>query len=304
MTRTRSITFALAAVAVLAATALPAQAAPPFQITVSGPSDFYPGQPIPAFSGVLSVAGVVGVPGQSVELQLDGVPQAGGTTDPSGAFAISLSPIADTADHVVTAVAFKGTPLETSASAPLPVRRFPLTVTLIGNGTGTVTGPGISCPGTCSANLAATTNVPLTPNPSAGSLFAGWSGDCAGMGPCVVSMTQARTVGARFDTVARIAVSPQVWNIPDTGFNQDAQMTFTVTNIGGSPSGPVNVSITNQDGSFSFVYNFCGGPLLPSQYCSARVNFHQNSLFGFPNGANLAVFASPGGGWNIPMQGG
>ena len=38
----------------------------------------------------------------------------------------------------------------------------------------------------------------LTATPSAGSVFAGWSGGCFGMGTCTLPMTGATTVTARF----------------------------------------------------------------------------------------------------------
>jgi len=75
-----------------------------------------------------------------------------------------------------------------------------LTVSLGGNGTGTVTSdpPGIDCAsGQCSAAFPAGTDVMLTATPS-GSVFLGWAEACTGSGGCTVSLTQDAEVGALF----------------------------------------------------------------------------------------------------------
>lgn len=55
--------------------------------------------------------------------------------------------------------------------------QFALTVTKTGTGAGTVTATGISCGTDCSEAYDPGTVVALTATPSAGSIFAGWSGD-------------------------------------------------------------------------------------------------------------------------------
>jgi len=77
-----------------------------------------------------------------------------------------------------------------------------LTVTRAGSGTGTVTSnpTGINCGSTCTANFASGTSVTLTAAATSGSAFAGWSGACTGTAGCTVSMTQARSVTATFNT--------------------------------------------------------------------------------------------------------
>jgi len=83
-------------------------------------------------------------------------------------------------------------------------RRYGLTVTKIGTGSGTVASDpsGISCGVDCSEIYTADSIVNLTIIPSAGSTFEGWSGACAGTGTCAVSMTAAKGV-----TAALIAAS-------------------------------------------------------------------------------------------------
>jgi hypothetical protein len=74
----------------------------------------------------------------------------------------------------------------------------PLTVSLAGTGSGTVSAPGISCPGTCSHFYADGTHVALTAAPATGSTFAGWSGACTGTGTCSVILNAFKNVTATF----------------------------------------------------------------------------------------------------------
>jgi hypothetical protein len=58
---------------------------------------------------------------------------------------------------------------------------------------------GASTSNTCGASYPLATSVTLSAAPLSTSLFAGWTGACSGTSPtCVVTMSQARTVGARF----------------------------------------------------------------------------------------------------------
>jgi hypothetical protein len=78
-------------------------------------------------------------------------------------------------------------------------RQATLAVTRAGTGTGSVTGSGIACPGTCSFVYPLGTPVTLTATPgSDGSTFTGWSGNCTGTGDCVLSMGADRAVTATF----------------------------------------------------------------------------------------------------------
>jgi hypothetical protein len=73
-----------------------------------------------------------------------------------------------------------------------------LAVSLAGSGSGTVSGPGVFCPGTCSQSYAASATLTLTASAAPGSVFAGWSGACNGTGSCHVAMGADRSVGAEF----------------------------------------------------------------------------------------------------------
>jgi PKD repeat protein len=71
-------------------------------------------------------------------------------------------------------------------------------------GAGSVSGPGIGCPGDCLETYPSGTLVTLTATPTgAASFFSEWTGDCAGETPtCVVTMDRARSVTARFQGAA------------------------------------------------------------------------------------------------------
>ena len=114
----------------------------------------------------------------------------------------------------------------------VPISTDRLTVTLGGNGTGTVTSnpSGISCPGTCAADFATGTTVTLTATPTNGSTFNGFSGaGCSGPGSsCTVAMNGDQAVTATFTAVIPIPMS-----------------TLSVQKIG---SGSGTVTSTNQAG--------------------------------------------------------
>lgn len=81
-----------------------------------------------------------------------------------------------------------------------------LTVTRSGTGQGRVVSDpaGIDCGSTCSATLDPGTRITLTATPERGSTFAGWTGACTGTTPsCTVTLSQALTVGARFNTAVQ-----------------------------------------------------------------------------------------------------
>ncbi|MBL9018756.1 MAG: hypothetical protein JNL83_31510, partial [Myxococcales bacterium] len=86
-----------------------------------------------------------------------------------------------------------------SVTATFNLASFALTVTLAGTGSGTVTGPGISCGGDCTESFLYNTMVTLTAAPTASSDFGGWGGACSGMSTtCMVTMSMARSVTATF----------------------------------------------------------------------------------------------------------
>src|SRR5947208_2348133 len=88
-----------------------------------------------------------------------------------------------------------------SASTTLTVTdRVTLSVVRTGIGTGSVSGPGISCGTDCSEPYDRGTSVTLTASPASGATFTGWSGcDTVSGTTCTVTMNAARVVTATFD---------------------------------------------------------------------------------------------------------
>ncbi len=89
------------------------------------------------------------------------------------------------------------------AFAKTEVAPSKLTVTKSGTGTGKVTSTpaGIDCGATCSAGFEKGKEVELKQEASAGSAFIEWTGACSGSGGCKVTMSEARSVGAKFDLI-------------------------------------------------------------------------------------------------------
>jgi hypothetical protein len=104
----------------------------------------------------------------------------------SGACSVTMS-----AEHSVNGV-FNTIP---------PPSEFELSVTKSGTGSGTVTSspPGINCGATCAAEFPENEVVTLNQSAAAGSEFAGWSGACSGAGACEVTMSEAKSVDAKFE---------------------------------------------------------------------------------------------------------
>ncbi len=75
---------------------------------------------------------------------------------------------------------------------------YALAVTVTGPGQVTSSPSGVDCTGACSTPLIRDTVVTLTATPTGSAVFLGWSGACAGVGPCQVTMASAQAVGATF----------------------------------------------------------------------------------------------------------
>ena len=85
-------------------------------------------------------------------------------------------------------------------SPPVTPTGNALSVSVSGNGRVVSAPAGIDCGAQCTARFAATASVTLTATPTAGQVFTGWGGDCAGTAAtCTVTMAQARTVTAAFN---------------------------------------------------------------------------------------------------------
>jgi len=89
----------------------------------------------------------------------------------------------------------------------------PLTVVTIGSGQGLITGGGLNCSSSSTANCTAIeasgASITLTATPLGNSVFAGWSGaGCSGTGPCTIAMNQAESVVAAFVLEYSLTVVP------------------------------------------------------------------------------------------------
>jgi hypothetical protein len=76
-----------------------------------------------------------------------------------------------------------------------------------GQGTITSNPAGINCGSSCSHGFDYGTQVSLTAVPQAGSVFSGWTGACAGMGACMVTMDQQRNVNAVFTLMETLTIA-------------------------------------------------------------------------------------------------
>jgi hypothetical protein len=86
-----------------------------------------------------------------------------------------------------------------SVSAQFTRNQYTLTIHQTGSGSGVVSGGSSPCSGsTCVISLDYGTVVTLTATPNPGSAFTGWSGSCAGVGACVVSMDENKEVSAAY----------------------------------------------------------------------------------------------------------
>ena len=116
--------------------------------------------------------------------------------------------------------------------------QYVLTAGRTGTGSGTVASSpsGITCGSTCSGVYGYGTVVTLTATPNGTSSFIGWSGACTGSGSCQVTMSEARSVTAQFQSSLAAASdllvgtdlpSPQVKGTP---------VLFTAEGMGGTGS--------------------------------------------------------------------
>ncbi|TPW11010.1 MAG: hypothetical protein FD127_3459, partial [Acidimicrobiaceae bacterium] len=135
---------------------------------------------------------------------------------------------------------------------------FPLTVTLAGTGSGTVTSApaGIDCGADCTEPYTGGTAVTLTAAPDAASVFDGWSGACAGTGACVVTMDAAKSVTATFTPTSTGSISDVVWQdlngngIQEAGEPGLAGVSVTLLDATGAVVGVPTA--TNPTGNYTF----------------------------------------------------
>jgi Divergent InlB B-repeat domain len=101
-----------------------------------------------------------------------------------------------------------------------------LTVSVGGNGSGTISSPGISCPGDCTESYADATTVALTATARAGSRFTGFGGACAG-GTCSVALNGNKSVSGTF-----AKIPPPGTKITKAKVRRDGKVSFSFTGSG------------------------------------------------------------------------
>ena len=91
-------------------------------------------------------------------------------------------------------------------------------VTLAGSGTGSVSGPdGLDCPDACAVEYEPGSLVDLTANAASGSVFAGWSGPCEGLGACHLTMDGDKAVTATFSLRPFLEFSAAAYTVAEGG---------------------------------------------------------------------------------------
>ena len=111
----------------------------------------------------------------------------------------------------VTAANAAGTgPASAPSSSVTPfLTSYPLSVTVIGDGTvDSSPGTDIACTGACNQMFTSGAVLTLTATPASGYSFTGWSGDCYGTGSCAVTMSEALSATATFQTNAVAVPAP------------------------------------------------------------------------------------------------
>src|SRR5579862_5487909 len=172
---------------------------------------------------------------------------------------------------------------------PVQATTYVLSVTAPASGQGTVTSStgGISCPGTCSASLAAGTKVTLTATAGKNYLFSGWSGACSGTNR-TVTMNGPESVAASFTAGDGISVA-----VTGTGTvtSMPEGISCTSTSTTGCTAtfpAKTQVTLTEKPGT-NFYFGGWGGVCSGTAGCNVVVNAAENVTATFTTGDSVAV---------------
>ncbi|MBK9031084.1 MAG: hypothetical protein IPL61_07075 [Myxococcales bacterium] len=172
-----------------------------------------------------------------------------------------------------------------TATATFTLNTYTLTVARAGMGSGTVTSSpaGITCGADCTEVYAYGTSVVLTATPATGSTFTGWSGACAGTGPCNLTITAAATATATFSAgcvtqtvdilgaqhVTLNYASTQAWRddyfraYEDTGYDLTGWVGFDLSSI------PDTATISAMT-LYAYAFTVVNAPTVRVQYSAAN----------------------------------
>lgn len=193
----------------------------------------------------------------------------------------------------------------TAVTATFELQRT-LTVSTAGGGAGSVTSApaGIDCPASaCAQTFGQGTTVTLIATAGPGSMFTGWSGDCGGPGPCLLTLGSDRSATATFEPThaAHVAVTGDAFGTVtspagiDCGGECDADVlegqTITLTAV---PT--ADATFTGWTGDCTGTSTTCD--LLMDQARSVTATFapilHDLTVTNFGGGAG-GVTSAPGG---------
>lgn len=153
-----------------------------------------------------------------------------------------------------------------------------LTVERAGSGVGVVESQpaGIDCGEVCSASFIESATIALTATPAANSTFQGWSGGgCVGVNACIVTMDQAKSVTAQFDSA-------------NTGALEWEKTPAAGGFLGGAAiDGSGNVVF---GGTFSGSMNLGGGPLDSSSWDAFVAKFTKTGAHVWSRRFGLGAF--------------
>jgi hypothetical protein len=154
----------------------------------------------PAAGAVGFDAGATTTPNSGASIVNYGWDWGDGSSSSSGSSPTAVHTYAAPGTRLVTVVATDSA--GAGGAQFLSVTTRNLSVTAV-NGRITSAPAGISCAGSCSANVLDGATISLTATPASGFAFTGWAGDCSGQGAtCVLTMNAARSAAASFTSTA------------------------------------------------------------------------------------------------------
>lgn len=204
-----------------------------------------------------------------------------------------------------------------------------LSVNVVGQGTVRSSPAGILCPTDCNEGYEGGTAVTLTAIPAAEWLFGGWEGACAGAASCVVSMSEDRSVTARFaqdvfplqvavvgeGTVSSVPAGIACPDDCEAGFAEGANVTLTASPAAGwelegwtgactgadpcvvTVTGPLSVGATFRPETVTVTVIVTGSGSVSS--APPGIACPGECATSVPGGTTLQLSATPGADWTF-----